>query len=534
MSGVLLVNGRIHTPADPGATALLVQADRIAWVGHEGAALAQRDGVDRIIDLGGALVTPAFVDSHVHITATGMNLLGVDLTAARSAVDVVAAVAEHCRGLPAGQVVLGHGWDETTWDDPTLPTRSDLDGAVPGRPVYLTRIDVHSAIASSALLDALPGIGATRGFDASGVLRSDAHHDARAAVLDGVPDDQRRLLQHSALDTFAAAGIAAVHEMAGPHISCERDLRELLQGNADDHRPHVSAYWGELGGARTAQRLGAVGAAGDLFADGAIGSHTASLTSPYSDRSDTLGQAHLSWQEVRDHTLACAEAGIQAGFHVIGDAAIDEVTAGLAAAANRIGVDVFRAARHRLEHVEMPSAESFERIRELGVTVSVQPAFDYLWGGTSGMYAQRLGVARAEQMNPFADFQRAGIAMAFGSDTPVTAVDPWGGVAAAVAHRTPSQRITARGAFTAHTRGGWRAVGVDDAGVLAPGFAAHLAVWDGVDLTVQAPDQRIAQWSTDPRSGTPLLPALGPDLPRPRALLTMRSGRIIFDAGVVG
>jgi len=75
MSRLLFINGRVHTPADPGATALLTDGDRIAWVGHEGAALAQRDGVDRVIDLAGALVTPAFVDAHVHTVATGMDLV---------------------------------------------------------------------------------------------------------------------------------------------------------------------------------------------------------------------------------------------------------------------------------------------------------------------------------------------------------------------------------------------------------------------------------------------------------------------------
>ena len=84
MSSLLLVNGRIHTPTDPGATALLINDDRIAWVGHEGAALAQRDGVDRVIDLAGALVTPAFVDAHVHTVVTGMDLQGVNLTNCRS------------------------------------------------------------------------------------------------------------------------------------------------------------------------------------------------------------------------------------------------------------------------------------------------------------------------------------------------------------------------------------------------------------------------------------------------------------------
>ena len=99
MSRLLFINGRIHTPTDPGATALLTDGDRIAWVGHEGAALAQRDGVDRVVDLAGSLVTPAFVDAHVHTVATGMDLVGLDLAGCRSGADIVTAVQRHCRDL---------------------------------------------------------------------------------------------------------------------------------------------------------------------------------------------------------------------------------------------------------------------------------------------------------------------------------------------------------------------------------------------------------------------------------------------------
>lgn len=528
----LFLGGTVHTPADPGATAVLVESGRIAWVGSEGAALAQRDGVDRVVDLAGTLLTPAFVDAHVHITATGMNLAGLDCTGTTSADDVLDRVRAHCSGLPAGDIVLGHGWDETTWANPHLPTREDLDRAAPGVPIYLTRIDVHSAIASSALLDLLPGVHAKQGFDASGVLRSDAHHDARGTVLDRIPARQRRDLHETALALFASRGIAGVHEMAGPDISSRTDLAELLA--PDRAGPLVTAYWGELGGAETARELGAIGAGGDLFADGALGSHTAFLKQPYADDATTSGVSHVSAADVVEHVVDCDRVGVQAGFHVIGDGALEQVVEGFRRAAARLGPGRVRAGRHRLEHVEMPDASAMATIAELGLTASMQPAFDALWGGPAAMYAARLGRDRAAGMNPFRTLQRAGVALAFGSDTPVTAVDPWAAVAAAVFHRTESSRISARAAFNAHTRGGWRAIGCDDAGVILPGQRAALAVWEAGDLAVQAPDERVAGWSTDPRSGTPVLPVLAPEGPSPECLLTMLDGEVIFDAGRVG
>jgi hypothetical protein len=167
----------------------------------------------------------------------------------------------------------------------------------------------------------------------------------------------------------------------------------------------------------------------------------------------------------------------------------------------------------------------------LGVVASVQPAFDALWGGEEGMYARRLGPDRARVMNPFAAMSRAGVQLAFGSDSPVTPLDPWGSVRAAAFHRTPGSGLSARGAFSAHTRGGWRAARVDDAGVLAPGALASYAVWDvHGELVVQAADERVANWSTDPRSGVPGLPDLTPGAALPTCLRTVASGRTVFAA----
>jgi predicted amidohydrolase YtcJ len=217
-------------------------------------------------------------------------------------------------------------------------------------------------------------------------------------------------------------------------------------------------------------------------------------------------------------------------MHVIGDAAADVVVAGFEAAAQAVGMSDVRRARHRLEHVELVDDALIERLAALGVTASVQPAFDAAWGGVGGMYAQRLGPQRALAMNPFASFARAGVPLALGSDSPVTPFDPWGWVAAAAWHRNERQRISPRAAFLAATRGGHRAAREDEAGVLAPGAPATLTVWDVADLLVQAPDERLSAWSTDPRSGTPGLPDLAPDAPRPVCRRTVVDGLVVYNA----
>ncbi|MFI5983039.1 amidohydrolase [Streptomyces sp. NPDC051555] len=519
---VLLRRGEVHSPADPFATAMVVERGHIAWVGSEGAADAFAQGVDEVVDLDGALVTPAFTDAHVHVTATGLALTGLDLTGARTLADALALVRAYAERRPADRVLLGHGWDAARWPERRAPLRSELDEATGGRPLYLSRVDVHSAVVTTALLDLVPAV---RHPGDEPLTRGD-HHAVRAAALAAVTPIQRAEAQRAALDHAASLGIGSVHECGGPDISSAEDFHDLMNLARERPGPRVFGYWADRDLA-LARELGAVGAAGDLFVDGALGSHTACLHAPYADAAHT-GTGYLDAAEVGAHVAACTEAGLQAGFHAIGDAALTAVVEGVRAAADKLGLDRVRAARHRVEHAEMMTPDTIAAFAELGLTASVQPAFDAAWGGAEGMYVDRLGAERARTLNPFAAMLKAGVPLAFGSDAPVTPLDPWGTVRAAAFHRTPEHRISVRAAFTAHTRGGWRALGRDDAGVLVPGAPADYALWRTDELVVQAPDDRVARWSTDPRSGTPGLPVLTPGAALPVCLATVVGGREAF------
>ena len=216
---------------------------------------------------------------------------------------------------------------------------------------------------------------------------------------------------------------------------------------------------------------------------------------------------------------SATRAGVPAAFHVIGDRALDEVLLGFCVAAEVEGVDAVRAGGHRLEHASMLDAPALAALVLLGLTASVQPAFDDAWGGDDGTYAARLGRGRAASLHPLADLRAAGVPLAFGSDSPVTPFDPWGAVRAAVRHRTPDQRLPVGAALAAHTRGGWAAGRAGGSGAaagdLAVGAPAHLAVW------------RLAAGTTGPGG---VLPALRPDEPLPECVRTVRSGVVLHDA----
>lgn len=516
-------NGRIYASGSPDPSALLVEDGIITWIGQEDGA-GQHLGVDTV-DLADALVTPAFVDAHVHATATGIALSGLDLSGAATlaeALDIVERAARAGRGRP----LIGGGWDETRWPEQRPPTARELDRAGYGGSVYLTRVDAHSAVVSSVLAAAVPGLASMPGARPDGRVTGQAHDAVRTAALGALSTAQTRELQRTALRHAAARGIACVHEMAGPAISSEADLSTLLALAAAEPLPEVVPYWGELFGIETALELGAVGAAGDLFCDGSLGSHTAALRSPYLDAPEQSGELRFATADLAEHIRQCVEAGLQAGFHVIGDAAIDQVLDAFEVASAALGRPA--GAGQRLEHVEMAGEPT--RLAASGVMASMQPAFDAAWGGAGGMYATRLGAERAVGMNRFADLAAAGVPLVFGSDSPVTPLDPWGAVRAAAHPHEPAAAISVRAAFAAHTRAGWRAARRDTEGVLAPGMPATFAVWQAGPLGVDAPDDRVARWSTDPRAAVPGLPDLAPGQPLPTCVRTVLRGRTIYSA----
>jgi predicted amidohydrolase YtcJ len=513
----LLLGGRIHAPFAPDATAMAIEDGIVVWVGQDGRGKALY-GDAETIHLDGAFVAPAFVDPHVHATSAGLLLTGLDLTGCATLAGCLDAV----RAAEAA-TVWGHGWDETRWPERRPPTRAEIDAVADGRPVYLSRIDAHSALVSSAAVNRAPRARGADGWDKQGPLSREAHHHVRQVALQDLPSEQRMAAKLAFLQHAASRGVASVHECAGPQISSAQDLAEVLALGRQDILPDVMGYWGELGAFDLARELGLQGLAGDLFVDGAIGSRTAALHSPYTDEPTNRGARYVDAGEVAEHLVACTNASLQAGFHVIGDAAVATVVDGFAKAEEVLGRAALAVARHRLEHVEMVTEEQAARLAAWGVVASMQPQFDAAWGGPDGMYAQRLG-DRGTSLNPFAMLARHGVVLAFGSDAPVTPVDPWRSVRAAVHHRTDGFGISPRAAFTAHTRGGWRAAGVHDGvtGTLVPGAPATYAVWETGELVLAG---------SDPRSAVPGLPALDRDAPLPRCVRTVLRGKTIFEQG---
>ena len=277
----------VHSAADPFAEAVLVADGVVVWLGPDD--VADRIAGDaEVVDLGGALITPAFVDAHAHVRLSGLADGGPDL-AGRSGDDLLDAVSR-----AGGPVVLGYGW---TADGREPPSPAALSRASRGRAVLLLAADLTHALATS---DLVPG----RAEDSSALVVGDELAQALVTLGAGVPDAAGR-----GLAAAAAAGIVAVHEHSVPALEPRSALADLIGATADDASrvPLVLGHRAELcETADDARDLldavpGLVAIGGDLAVDGPVQAWQAALRTGYADAPDRAGELRLRPEQVANH-----------------------------------------------------------------------------------------------------------------------------------------------------------------------------------------------------------------------------------------
>ncbi len=441
---------------------------------------------DRIVELPGTSILPGFIDTHVHLTGTGIHHASPELSRARSAADVVAVVRKLAG--EGDEPFLIHGYDESKWPDTRLPTVEELDGAT-RRPLLVIRVDGHASLANTVALEATgaaeePGMERDDAGAPTGFITREANNRVRRWFNRHLSDHDIQQHQLRAAALAASRGVTCVHEMSMPS---ERDLRDLevLLGHRARLPVDVVTYVASTDIPQVMDlRFGQIG--GDLAIDGSIGARTACLSRPYTD-GEGNGAAYYPDDELAEFLHNAHLAGLQAGVHAIGDGAIEQLLSvweRVYRALDSRERRHFRARRHRVEHFEMPSPQQIEKAAMLGLAVSIQPCFDAEWGHPGGLYDVRLGWDRASGMNPFRSLLDRGIEVGVGSDSPITDLDPMAAIEALENHHDPAQRVWRGEAIRLATVGSARLAHQEDKkGSLEPGKHADFAAYESDPLT---------------------------------------------------
>jgi predicted amidohydrolase YtcJ len=474
---------RVHTFGHPASGQWLLIDDRHVQLIGTG----DPPAADRVVDLPGATIMPGLIDTHVHLTSTGVDAADDDVRAASSAAALLHTIA--ARADDGDGAIAVQGFDESTWTDPTLPTLAEFDATE--RPVVVRRADGHVALVNTAALRAsgasdAEGVERDDAGQPTGVVRWEANRIVGAWVAAARSDHRIEELQLIGAGIAARRGVTAIHEMALPLESGMRDVEVLL-----GHRPRLPVDVDVVLGTMdvpAAVGLGLSAIGGDLPADGSIGARTAAVSDPY-DAGGGVGELAYDDDALRTFFRDAHAAGLQAGMHALGDRAIDQVLRAWESVARTLDSRErrhLRARRHRIEHFELPTLAQIERAAMLGIAVSVQPTFDLTWGHEGGLYEQRLGGSRAWAMNPFRTLIERGLLVGVGSDAPVVPMDPWRTVHALEHHHDPAQRMARLAALRLHTGGSARLAHREaKQGMLEPGMHADFAAYDDDPLVVE-------------------------------------------------
>jgi predicted amidohydrolase YtcJ len=534
-----------------GAGAVRVRDGRIAEVGagvggEVGGGVA---GDGRVVDLGGGLLAPGFVDAHVHPVQGGLERLRCDLSELGTREEYLAAVAAYAAARPEDPWILGGGWSMAAFPGGT-PTAADLDLVVPDRPVFLPNRDHHGAWVNGRALE-VAGIDAGTPDPPHGRIERDAdgrpagtlHEGAmrlvsRHAPADDPDDYHAGLLEGQRyLHSLGVTGWqdAIVGRYAGMQDPGEAYLRAARSGDLTAYV--VGALWWDrdLGEEQLASlverrrryahdRFRATSV--KIMQDGVAENFTAAMTAPYLDRcghpTGNTGHSFLDPDTLDRCVSLLAGEGFQVHVHAIGDRGVREALDAFARArADRArtgapGADL----RHQIAHLQVVHPDDVPRFAELGVAANMQALWACLDDQMTDLTMPFLGEVRSRWQYPFGDLHRAGARLVAGSDWPVSTPDPLAAIHTAV-NRTaygeegragsepflPEQALALETAFAAYTSGSAWVNHRDDAGVLREGAVADLVVLDRDPFTGPASEVGAARVVSTWVEGAPVFEA---------------------------
>ncbi len=468
-------------------------------------------GTDFAVDGKGAVVLPGFVDSHVHLMDMGFAALTLDLSQTKSLAEAQATIRAYAAHYPDRKWIIGRGWNQELWGLGRFPTATELDAAVSDRPVLLERIDGHAKWANTLALKAA-GIDAGTPDPVGGRIERIAGSRAPAGVfVDNATDlvtqavppprpEDRDLALAKAQEILLHNGVTAVADM-GTTIEDWQSMRRA--GDSGWLRMRIMAY------AKGPENMELIGGPGPspwlyddklkldgikLYMDGALGSRGAWLKTPYADDPKNSGLPLMTGTQLRNVMSRAALDKFQVAVHAIGDRANAEVLNAIEELEETYKGD----RRWRIEHAQIVDPTDIARFGKLGVVASMQPVHQ-----TSDrvMAEARLGPDRLTGAYAWRSIAAGGATLAFGTDAPVEATDPFAGLAAAISRTGPDgqpfggwfpgETVSREAAVAAYTvNGAWAGFGEGRFGELKQGLRADFVLVDRDPLLASPADLR--------------------------------------------
>ncbi|MDR0669725.1 MAG: amidohydrolase [Treponema sp.] len=502
--------------------ALRIEGGRIRALGDSEELLAALPAGAETIDAAGALVLPGFHDSHLHLHWLGRYAGMVDGTGADSVEDLIRrgrALIARDKPLP-GTYVQGGGVnpDLFTAEKRDL-NREDLDRVSSEHPVIMSRHCGHTiycnslALRMAGLAEHAPDVeGGTIEKDGAGRPTGVLRENAAGLIRRLVPEPTRAQMRENlkrAMTTALSLGITALgtNDSQGPDYDEVTEVYRSIYAEAENGGrgagfPRVSLQCGisadeawldhvkERGGLPGTAlwegergvflRMGSV----KLFMDGTLGGQTAWMTEPYRDKPETRGFPVLEEEQLRAFVRRAASYNMQVIVHAIGDAAMEAVISAL----EEVTGPGANPLRHGIVHCQITRRAQLERMARNQLLALVQPVF---LADDMCILESRVGPGLASGSYAWGTMERLGLPVSYGTDAPVSDLNPLLGISWAVTRQDPrrgfyppggfcpAERVDLAAAVDAYTAASaYAAFAERELGRAAPGFWADLCFID--------------------------------------------------------
>ncbi|WP_312179768.1 amidohydrolase family protein [Arthrobacter sp.] len=516
----LLENGWVYTGSDaaPVQASLAIADGRILAVGTGDEIEATVGNGTKRVDLQGQLVVPGFQDAHIHPIFAGIEMLQCDLTAAETADEVLAAIAQYAEENPDEPWILGAGWSMDMFPGGT-PLRQQLDAVVPGRPVFLQNRDHHGAWANTAAFEAA-GINAETPDPEGGRFEREADGTPAGTVHEGAADLFNHVKPSIPYELAYQGLLAAQQLLLAQGITAWQDAWvPVPEGNdADNLKVYMDAakagdllvrvtachWWDRTAGIgqldAILERRKAVADAFDpavlnansvkVMVDGVAENYTAAMHHVYLDHhghdTDNRGIEFFDPAEMQEFVTAIDAAGMQVHFHALGDRAVTDALDAVDAARQANGAN---DNRHHLAHLQVVRSEDIQRFAPLNAAANVQALWACHEEQMDTLTLPFLEPGAEDRHYPFGELAAEGAHLVAGSDWPVSTADPLAAIHVAVNRASPdselpplgpeSQKLSLKQILDAYTQGtAWINHLDAQTGTLEPGKLADLAILD--------------------------------------------------------
>jgi predicted amidohydrolase YtcJ len=530
---MVIMNGHVVTVDDamPKAEAVAIGGDTIIAVGGMSDIRPYIGRHTQVIDAGGKLVIPAFIEGHGHFMGLGESKLHLDLTKARTWDDIVDMVADAAAKAQPGAWIVGRGWHQDKWDHPPspnllkLPIHTSLSARTPNNPVFLTHASGHMSFVNAKAME-LAGITRETPNPSGGEIVRDSHGNATGLLLetaqsiariplnqwrsqrtrDEIRAERRRVVQLAGQEALSK-GITTFHDAGEPFATIDLFKQMAADGNlplrlyvmvgdnaVERMRDELPKYR-IIGFGNNFLTVRAI----KEYMDGALGSRGAWMLEPYNDDPSTSGLNTTSLDHIRRIADLAIQNDFQLATHAIGDRANREVLNIYQAAFEGAGIDG-KARRWRIEHAQHITPQDQPRFAQLGVIAAMQAVHctsDGPW------VPERIGDKRAgEESYMWRNLIDSGAVVANGTDVPVEDVNPIPNFYAAVTRQMsngrqfyPDQVMTREEALRSYTiNNAYAAFEENIKGSITPGKLADIDILSRDIMTIpveEIPDAHV-------------------------------------------